>query len=90
MDNDYWDANKQFRGEWHKYPDTTPPTSGEYLVTMQEIALDQDDGAFVSRGNFYLGDLDDWYDEDDCDPLNDGDYKVVAWMPLPQPYREER
>lgn len=73
-------------GEWIPCSEWLPEEIGDYLVT--EHLSDIAQAVYVSSfGYVRTGELCFYYEDDDGRAIkNDG---IVAWMPLPEPYKEE-
>ena len=70
---------------WHPHPEEKPEKEGEYLVT--ETSCITKDVLFVAV-EYYSGD--NWTDEDYNHKVYDISRYIRAWMPLPNPYRNEK
>lgn len=68
--------------EWNPYPQTHPPKSGEYLVSIKTIWGDWTitDKRKIMEYNYGN---EPWYDLAKYE-------KVVAWAYIPEPYQKER
>lgn len=73
---------------WIPCSERLPEENGEYLTTMFHKGVG---GYFVKSRLFvvasviYKGMKDFWL----LDGIDDADMEVIAWMPLPEPYKEE-
>lgn len=76
-------------GEWIQVSERLPDNSKEDWVLAQ---VQEDNGyMWIPRVMEYREQMDDWYDESfGWLKERHGDvFKVIAWMPLPEPYKEE-
>ena len=60
---------------WHPYPDETPQSGDNYLITVE------DDRGFRYVGTAVYMNVTGW--------LIDKRYKVIAWAERPEPYEPE-
>lgn len=74
-----------YHGGWMPVKEGLPEDSGEYFVTV----IDEDDETYRHTGNA-------WYAHPKDYDVEKGEWrelmmdeKVIAWMPLPEPYRED-
>lgn len=68
--------------EWNPYPQTKPPKTGEYLVSIKKIWSDWTvtDKRKVLE---YTHNIDPWMTLEKYE-------KVAAWAYIPEPYQKER
>ena len=64
---------------WISVEDRLPEKDGFYIATIDGEIIGEDD-PFVGLAEYDRG---DWYDDEDYT-------RVIAWRPLPDPYRPER
>lgn len=71
-------------GEWIPCSERLPDEMGDYLVTEKISDIEQ--AVYTSSfGHIRTGELCFYYEDDECIAIkNEG---IVAWMPLPEPYK---
>ena len=57
-----------------------PEETGEYLITYENTEEDLDPGERGIAFAHYSAVMGEWY----------GGYKVIAWLPEPKPYKEDK
>ncbi len=70
-------SSAHYNRGWVPCSDRLPDTGDMYLTTMEKV-----DNCKVSVYENYFSFSDGWESEEF------GEYKVIAWMPLPEPYKE--
>ena len=70
---------KHMNDGWISVEDRLPEKDGFYIATIDGEIIGEDD-PFVGLAEYDRG---DWYDDEDYT-------RVIAWRPLPEPYRPER
>lgn len=86
--NDGYNANK-----WIPCSERLPSKNGEYLVWYD--CGNGEKGCMVVNFDAGIGSFGDWYSQYDSCTLGflDSEFiycdTAIAWMPLPEPYREE-
>lgn len=68
-------------GEWIPCSEQMPPIDKKVLVTVDiqgDLAID------IADHSYGL-----WFFADEYYSYTEKDFKVLAWMPLPEPYRED-
>ena len=83
----YEDALKKNKGEWIPVSERLPESSGVYIVSRW--FSDGEESAILTDANYYDG-CGEWYNDN---RINWGRElvtdKIVAWQPLPEPYKAE-
>lgn len=78
--------NGVFVGAWIPISESEPKSAGVYIVSIW--VSDGEESAILTDANYYDGNG-DWYNDN---RINWGrertSDKIVAWMPLPEPYKE--
>lgn len=71
---------------WIPYSERFPDEVGAYVVTVRDKKIPEITGTKIDR----------WCLDDDKyrwikyeNPYGDNEYEIVAWMPLPKPYKAE-
>ena len=67
---------------WIPVSERLPEKNGKYLAYI--INKKDTNLQYIMTCEYYEGDLWNWFPDDDCASDN-----VVAWMPLPEPYKTE-
>lgn len=70
---------EEYKGGWISVKDKLPTETGKYLVTVKNLT-----GYWILKNNVFVCD----YQFDDFIFQGWEDNKVIAWQPLPQPYKE--
>ena len=68
--------------KWIPVSERLPEKNGKYLAYI--INKKDTNLQYIMTCEYYEGDLWNWFPDDDCASDN-----VVAWMPLPEPYKAE-
>lgn len=68
--------------KWISVSERLPEKNGKYLAYI--INKKDTNLQYIMTCEYYEGDLWNWFPDDDCASDN-----VVAWMPLPEPYKAE-
>ena len=68
--------------KWIPVSERLPEKNGKYLAYI--INKKDTNLQYIMTCEYYEGDLWNWFPDDDCASDN-----VVAWMPLPEPYKTE-
>ena len=70
---------EEYNNGWISVKDKLPTETGKYLVTVKKLT-----GYWILKNNVFVCD----YQFDDFIFQGWEDNKVIAWQPLPQPYKE--
>lgn len=70
---------EEYNNGWISVKDKLPTETGKYLVTVKNLT-----GYWILKNNVFVCD----YQFDDFIFQGWEDNKVIAWQPLPQPYKE--
>lgn len=62
--------------KWFPVTEREPEESGEYLITYENTEDDLEPGERGIAFAYYSAVMGEWY----------GGYKVIAWLPIPEPY----
>ena len=77
-------SEEEYKGGWISVDDRLPEETGDYLVTQytEKSIFDYCDAYRVST--IFFDDKNGWWDDID----NSCGWNIIAWMPLPSPYKE--
>ena len=72
-------------GEWIPCSERLPEENGQYLITVKYVHVDGYDDIYAEHGEWTDGKW-DMFCFGHCGKVEN----IIAWMPLPKPYKEER
>lgn len=79
-------AEEITEGRWIPVSERFPDEVGAYIVTVRDRKIPEIIGTKIDRWCLD-GDKYRWIKYEN--PYVDNEYEIVAWMPLPEPYKEE-